>query len=235
MAAPPSHFGSELSGSLAAPRRERSRIRRHPPPCVAAERGPESRRWWLRRLPSPCHIRPARRSSRRGARHDGRLDRDLRDHRRADRRDRRFLARPHPSREGRREAASPAAGRDQLPLPAVARLRGPALADRLALGLYEADRLPDGLRHREARRLLRRNGGSGQGRRSCWRTRSRICATSSTRWRPRATCRRRCGSCGRNSMPCPRARRMFRIRRRLRRRRPRWKPSSSESTGSSYG
>ena len=47
---------------------------------------------------------------------------------------------------------------DHHALPAVARVRRAALAARLALGVHQADRLSHGLRHRQARRLLRRDG-----------------------------------------------------------------------------
>jgi len=57
---------------------------------------------------------------------------------------------------------SSAEGLDQDAVPALARLRRDALADRLALGLHQAGRLPPRLRYGQARRLFPRDGPPGE-------------------------------------------------------------------------
>src|SRR5689334_11521025 len=95
---------------------------------------------------------------RRGARYCRRCDGARRAVHRAGRGDRRLLDRPRAAGEDRACPPSSAARRHHDALPAVARLRRLALAARLAVGLHQADRLSHGLWHRQARRLLRRDG-----------------------------------------------------------------------------
>ena len=59
-------------------------------------------------------------------------------------------------------------------------VRRPAVADRLAVGLHEAGRLPARLRHRQARRLLPRAGREGAGGRAA-RARARASARGARR------------------------------------------------------
>ena len=77
----------------------------------------------------------------------------------------------HPVLDGARAAgkdraqAAPSAVRgDPHVVPAVARLRWAAVADRLAVGVHQAGRLQAGLRHRQASRLLQgaRPPGAGK-------------------------------------------------------------------------
>ncbi len=60
----------------------------------------------------------------------------------------------------------PQTRRDPDAVPAVAGVRRAAVADRLAVGLHEAGRLQARLRHRQARGLLRRDGGEAARRRA---------------------------------------------------------------------
>ena len=83
--------------------------------------------------------------------------------RRPDRRDRAVLDGARAAGEDRPQAPPSAAGRHPHAVPAVAGVRRPAVADRLAVGVHEAGRLPGGLRHREARRLFPRDGREGAG------------------------------------------------------------------------
>ena len=95
--------------------------------------------------------------------HGGDGPRVVRHLRRPDRRDRAVLAGARAAGEDRPQAPPSAAGRHPHAVPAVAGVRRPAVADRLAVGVHEAGRLPRGVRHREARRLFPRDGRKGAG------------------------------------------------------------------------
>ena len=88
--------------------------------------------------------------------------------RRADRRHRAVLDGARAAGEDRAQAPPSAARRDPDAVPAVAGVRRPAVADRLAVGLHEAGRLQDGLRHRQARGLLPRAWARRRRPASCW-------------------------------------------------------------------
>ena len=77
----------------------------------------------------------------------GERDRHRGDRPGPDCRHRGLLAGAHPAREDRAQAPSPAAGGHPGAVPAVARVRRIALADRLALGLHQAGAAQAGLRH----------------------------------------------------------------------------------------
>ena len=86
----------------------------------------------------------------------------LHHHRRADRRHRAFLDRARAAGEDCREAPAPAKRRDTRPVPALARVRRTSVADRLAVGVFEARPAQARLRSRQARGLLRRTRSRGQ-------------------------------------------------------------------------
>ena len=77
------------------------------------------------------------------------------------------------------ERARASAGRrDQDAVPAVAGLRRPAVADRVAVGVFEAGALQDGLRHRPRRasigaRRPRSRSAASRAARGRWRSRRR--------------------------------------------------------------
>ena len=107
----------------------------------------------------------------------GACSRVVHHHRGADRRHRPVLARAHPAREVCSPAPPSAAGRDQDALSAVARVRRDPLAARVALGLHEARDVPDGVRPRQARRLLREAwpaGADATSRRRCTASSDRV-------------------------------------------------------------
>ena len=237
MAAPPSYFGSEFSSSLEASGRERS----YPPHRAGVCRGVAGARVaalvaaalaFVLPVPGPRSVPAVGRP----ARHRRRLGRDLRHLRRADRRDRGLLARPRPAGEDRREASSPAAGRDQRRC-ACCRSCSAACCGR-------------------SRGCGRTRARSATG----WRTAPTSTRTTSPRW---ATRRRPASSsrdeiahlrneldamAAKGTLPPELAAAAGRARRRAdagrrraarvppdRRGRPRWKPSSSGSMRSSSG
>ena len=127
---------------------------------------------------------------------------DLRALLRADRRDRGLLARARAAREGRGEAPSSAAGRDHRRC-ACCRSSSAACCGRSrgcgptrGPSATRSPTAPTSTRTTSSRRARRR------ARASCWTTSSPTCATSSTRWRRAARCRRSCGSCVASSTRC---------------------------------
>ena len=86
-----------------------------------------------------------------GRRHARQVPRPLRHLRRAGRAHRPLLDGAHPAGEDRAQAPPSAVRGDSHAVPAVARLRRPAVAAGLDLGLLEAGHAQAGVRHRQAR------------------------------------------------------------------------------------
>ena len=101
--------------------------------------------------------------------------------------DRAVLAGARPAREDRAQAAPPAEGRDPGAVPAVAGVRRPAVAARLAVGLHEARAVQDGVRHGQARGLLRGTRRSAHRDAGSVRDEVAACGPNSTGWRRAAT------------------------------------------------